>query len=381
MKQLAHRIMLAICLLAVLPTIAPAADDWQAEDVQQRVKALVQGSFMTLNCQVPTVQPLVPEFRRSWQPDTDKLIETFFGDRGYVTDSQRVTSPLWGDGMRYWVSATQSSEIYAGTDAADESRKAGTKTTEVVLMSLDIYSQGFVYVNNAPHPPALIVEKVEREGEPLEFTRERKFSNSEGQQLAEGLVAELMGELTVPQGFQSGVQMAVQDYGKKLFQYRVRPEYVTEYIVYDDTSLAERKEAGRQPVSVPVYDIYVNLLIDGDGQLAGMEYFWDSGLQIQGEAKEAIYVGEAIMSARDFMYQYFDEQPPLMTVDAVSFGYVQRRNNTRKLIPAWLFDASYMRTLSTIEEYESAPEMHGHNSVKIPLTFAVDVRTGEPFVL
>jgi hypothetical protein len=365
----------------VLPAWAGVQTSKNDPDLELRVKSLLAGSFITLECPVPAVQPKVPALARSWQPSEETLLDVFFGGRDRVTKTKEITSPLWGKGRRYWISTKQTTEVFAGPEAEQGGGKQGTAETEVVLLSLDIYRHGFVYVNNAPHPPAIIVDKVEVPGQPLQFNRKRAFSDKDGQLAAEQLVAQLVSQLKVPSGFQSNVQMAVQDYGQQLFQYRIRPEYITDYAVYSGGDPKSRKEIGRQPVAVPVYDAYVNLLLDGDKQLAGMEYFWDGGLQVSGQAQESVYLGEAVAKAREYLFTYFKEEPPLITISNITFGFVQDEKGSGKLVPAWLFDAWYMRSLSTMEEYQTAPEYYGHNSVKIPLTFAVEALAGKAFIL
>jgi hypothetical protein len=373
--------VLAICLLGFSPAVAGVQTSKNDPDLEQQVKALLAGSFITLACQVPVMQPQVATLSRNWQPSEAELIKQFFGSRENVTDTKEIVSPLWGKGKRFWISATQKSEVFAGTSTTDAAGKQGTKETEVVLMSLDIYLHGFVYINNAPHPPAISVEKIEKPGQPLQFNRKRTYSDQEGQKIAEQLVAQYVAPLKVPAGFQSNVQMAVQDYGKQLYQYRIRPEFITNYAVYDKSSQTGRKEIGRQPVSVPVYDAYVNLMLDGDKQLAGIEYFWDDSLKAEGQVQESISLGDAVTKGREFLFEYFKSEPPLITVNSITFGYVQDDKGSSKLMPAWLFDAWYMRALSTMEEYQTAPEYYGHNSVKIPLTYGVNALTGKAFIL
>ena len=382
MRVMNLMVALALALLLASQSVWAGVETSSNDpELEQRLKALLAGSFITLVCPVPEIQPQVAGMMRSWQPDEEALITAFFGSRDRITKTKEITSPLWGKGKRYWISVMQTSEVFAGTTSTEGEGKQGTKETEVVLISLDVYRHGFVYVNNAPHPPAINVEKIEQPGQPLQFNRKRAFTDAEGRRRAEELVADFVEQLQVPAGFQSNVQTVVQDYGPQLFQYRIRPEYVTDYVVYDDSNPASRKEIGRQPVSVPVYDAYVNLLIDGEQELAGMEYFWDSGLQVNGKAHEAVYLGKAVTDAREFLFEYFNSEPPLITIDNITLGYVQDEKGSNKLVPAWLFDAWYMRALSTMEEYQTAPEYYGHNSVKIPLTFGVDAITGETFIL
>lgn len=380
MVRISCFLVVALALLS-LPAWAGVQTSKSDPDLELRVKALLAGSFITLECPVPAVQPEVVELSRVWMPSEEMLIEAFFGSREHVTKTKSITSPLWGNGKRYWVSTVQTSDIYAGTDTPDEGGKQGTKETEIVLISLDIYKHGFVYVNNAPHLPAIKVTKIEKEGQPLQFDRKRAFTDSEGQAHAEEMVGDIIEKLAVPGGFQTNVQMAVQDSGQQLFQYRIRPEFITDYAVYDDSNPENRKEIGRQPVAVPVYDSYVNILLDGEKQLAGMEYFWDSGLKASGQKQQSIYMGEAVANAREYLYEYFNSEPPLITIDNITIGYVQDEKGSDKLVPAWLFDAWYMRALSTMEEYQTAPEYYGHNSVRIPLTFGVNALTGQTFIL
>ncbi len=368
-------------LMLSLPAFAGVQTSKNDPDLELRVKALLAGSFITLECPVPAVQPNVSELSRSWRPSEEQLIKAFFGSRERITKTKSITSPLWGKGMRYWISAKQTAEIYAGTDKPAEGGKQGTKETEIVLVSLDVYEHGFVYVNNAPHLSAIQVTKIEKAGQPLQFDRKRAYSDSEGQAFAEQTVGELIEKLQVPAGFQTNVQMAVQDYGQQLFQYRVRPEFITDYAVYDDSDPEHRKEIGRQPVAVPVYDAYVNILLDGDKQLAGMEYFWDSALKADAQKQQSIYLGAAVTNAREYLFEYFKGEPPLITIDNITIGYVQEEKGSSKLVPAWLFDAWYMRALSTMEEYQTAPEYYGHNSVRIPLTFGVNALSGQTFIL
>jgi hypothetical protein len=373
--------MIMMLALAALPAQAEINAPKNDPDLSKRLTALLAGSFLTLECPVPAMQPLAPNLTRDWRPSEEELIKQFFGSRDYVTKTKDITSPLWGKGKRYWVAVMQKSDVFAGTNSTEGGGKQGTKETESVLMSLDIYQHGFVYVNNAPHPPAIKVEKVEKAGQPLQFNRKRAFTDADGQKLAEQLVAQYVAPLKVPKGFQSNVQTTVQDYGQQLYQYRVRSEYVTSYKVYGSGDDQSRKVLGSQPVSVPVYDAYVNLLMDGDKNLAGMEYFWDGGMQVSGEAQESIYLGTALTNAREYLFDYFKSEPPLISISNVTFGYVQEAKGSGKLVPAWLFDAWYMRGLSSMDNYQTVPEFYGHNSVKIPLTFGVNAMTGKTFIL
>jgi len=361
-------------LLSVLLAMSPAAGqlrESQDQDLNSRLKQMVESSFLTVHCAVPQIQPAVAPLKRSTAPDAEKLISGFLGPKEALMGTEDIVSPLWGPGHRYksgmviYLAFNEQLGIRSITGPAQK--------VESVPVFLDIYSSGFVYANNIPHTAVYATDvKVETETK-ADVTRHNVYSEHDGQAAAEALVAEKLGKLTVPAGFQTNVKSLIQHFGERLFAYRVNPEYLTSY-----QAKGANGEAVSNPVAVPVYDSYVHILLDGDKLLAGMEYFWDGGLTVVGGPKPCISAADAILKAREGLLKRFNSQPPLLSVTDIKLGFVQDRRDRTKLVPAWLFDAWYTEW---VEEQKPGTKLTGRKGVQVPLPFGVNALSGEFFEL
>src|SRR5690606_14639037 len=86
---------------------------------------------------------------KSQVPDRQRLVNLFFGGNEGVTGTEDVISPIWGKGKRYKSSVTVNLSDKNNVGRRDLSGQL--KSVEVTPVYLDIYSHGFVYVNNVPH--------------------------------------------------------------------------------------------------------------------------------------------------------------------------------------------------------------------------------------
>ena len=189
------------------------------------------------------------------------------------------------------------------------------------------------------------------------------------------MIAELFGALTVPSGFQSTVLKLVQSSGERLFEYRARPEYVTSCELCD----ADGKVVGTQPLSIPVYDTFVHVLLDGDKMLCGIEYFWDGKLSVSDQPKKCISAPQAIALAQMRLLEHYNSRPPLLTVRSIKLGFVHNRKDRTHFVPAWLFDAWYVELGETKQKPNTA--LTDQEQIRMPLTFAINALTGELFFL
>lgn len=361
------------------------------EDLDALVEQGIESSFLTLDGDVivPSMQPKLTNLKRGWSPDTEELIGLFLGTRDAIMDEEEVISPLWGRGRRY-----KSGTVLYLMDKhmATPGNIAGIATeVEVVPSFLDVYSTGFVYISNIPHK-AVYATDVELEDEKLTSVSYRNvYEIDEGQRAAEQLIAGKLGELQVPEGFQPAVTAIIQDFAERLFAYSARLEYITEYDVYeyridpDGGGGLERSVIGTQPASVPVWDVKVQMMLDGDKLLAGMEYFWDDTVRPVGEPRECIHAGTALVAAREQLLEFYDDEPPLMTITGLSLGFIQDREDRSTLVPVWLFNAWYQETVSMDPvDLSDAPPLtspYAHNLVQVPVPFAVNALTEELYIL
>lgn len=386
-----------ICVVMFLAALPGAALSQQGSapggevdfDVEQVVEQGVYSWFLTIDAPIPSMQPKLANIKRSWRPSTDELIGMFLGSRETIMEDEAIESPTWGSGRRY-----KSGTVLYLLDknmATPQDIRGLAKEVEVVPSFLDIYSTGFAYVNNISHT-AVYATDVKVTGETsADVSYYYVYEVEEGRQAAEQLIAQQFGELAVPEGFQPAVQAIIQDFGERLFVYFARLEFITEYDVYEleltaeDPNNPRRIKIGTQPVSVPIYDVKVQMMLDGEKLLAGMEYFWDDTLRPVGEPQECIHAGTAVVTARDELYEYFNKEPPLLTVKGLSLGYIQDRNDRSTLIPVWLFDAWYTQTVTMdAENLTDAPPLtspYARNVVSIPLTFAINALTRELIIL
>jgi hypothetical protein len=122
-------------------------------------------------------------------------------------------------------------------------------------------------------------------------------------------------------------------------------------------------------------DSYVNILLDGDKVLAGMEYFWDSKLALDGTPKPCMQFADATAVAQKWLYNRYNGTPPLYNVADVKLGFVQDRTNRSLLVPAWIFDAWYNTPLPSGVGTTENPVKRTNDP------FAVNALTGKAFRL
>ncbi|MCH7472087.1 hypothetical protein IIA79_03945 [bacterium] len=385
-------IPLTILCLCLLPWGTPSRADGvdfssyaqmhSADDpkTDTRLIGFLESSFLTVTCDVPVIQPKLANLERGVETDTEDLIRTFFGSRDAVMSEEGVISPLWGPGRRYksgmviYLAENEDFGMRNIEQAVRDVEQGKGKELEIVPAYLDVYPNGFVYANNIPHKPVYAADVKAIDELKPNMNYRLVFSEEEGQEAAETLIAEMFGELKVPDGsFQSAVQAMVRLDGERLFAYRAHPQYLTTYEVALDGGAAQTFE-----VAVPVLDVYLHLQLDADRVLAGMEYFWTDEIRVAGAPRECIQAAEALIIAREELLEHFGGEPPLLNVSKISLGYVQNRRDRAMLIPAWIFDAWYTQTVAT-EQNQAG--FVAREPVRVPMMFAVDALTGEPFAL
>ncbi|GEM_PF-2240685 len=387
--------LLSATLVLVLPLATAVAQDDGYDIGEEGLESVLEGfkesQFLTLQEGVllPSMQPKLANLKRGWSPNTSELVEMFMGSREAILAEEEISSPLWGRGRRF----KSGTVLYLMEKDTPTPRDiAGLATeVEVVPSYLDVYSTGFIYVNNIPHKPVYATD-VEVEGPAsASVSYHNVYEVDEGQLAAEDLIADTLGLLQVPEGFQPAVRAIIQDFGERLFAYSVRPEYVTEYDVYeyhinpDDDGELKRVVLGTQPVSVPVWDVKVVMMLDGDKLLAGLEYFWDDSIRTIGEPRECIHAGAALVAARERLLEHYNDDPPLLTITNLSLGFIQDRKDRDTLVPVWLFDAWYTETVTLDpENLSDAPPLtspYARNVVQVPVPFAINALTEELYVL
>ncbi len=361
------------CLLAAtfgliaLPAVAQQVKPDKLFDEQ--IQQIVNSQFLTVACDVPQIQPQLPVLRRSvTSTDSAALITKFFGSRDNLLGDEKIISPLWGPGTRY--KSGMVLRLVTNQDFGLRSIIGPTTDTEVVPVFLDVYPNGFLYINNVPHTAVHATKVKETSVETADISYYDMYTESEGQAAAEKLIGELTGELKAPAGCQTSVKAMVQHFGERLYAYRIMPEYITKSDIMDEKG----NITGSQPVAVPIYDSYVHVQLDGDKMLAGIEYFWDGGITAAGDAKRCLYAPEAVIKARDGLLKEFNNQPPLLTVASIRLGYIQDRKDTAKLIPVWLFDAWY----AVLSDPKQKPKttLESSEREEVPLPFAVNALDG-----
>jgi hypothetical protein len=405
----------SLCVLVaalMLPAASGAEDQrMDVENIDALMEELVLSKMLSLECEVPNFQPLLVNLKRVWTPNVTELRSMFLGDEpAAILGEQSMESPLWGKGTRI----KSGTVIYVPErgGATPTSPGSGTMAVEVVPTFLDVYSTGFVYANNIPHKAvyATDVEITDQSGASVasadinpdeEFNAAVSYRNvyevDEGKQAAIMLINEMLGELTVGSDFRMSENALIQTFGERLFVYRAWPEYLTEYNVYENTGVilgpdadsadfdVDPKMLSTHPVAVPVHDVYVHLLLDGDKLLSGMEYFWNNELQASGTPQECIHAGTALANAPEQLFEYFDGEPPMLTVYNISLGYIQDRQDRRTLIPVWLFDAWYSQMVTAQDagtgEITPLADSFARNHVSVPIPFAINALTGELQVL
>jgi hypothetical protein len=363
------RIMLVLVtalLLASTAQAAPAKDDLNA-----RMQDLVLAGFLTAKCPMPGMIPIVAPIKRGTAaPNRSELVQRFFGGEQGVTSSESTRSPIYGKGMRL-----KSGKMVIMTDSgpnAQLSAKAQTQH-EYVAAFMDLYNSGFAYQNNMPHAPVKATDVKITGKHSSDVKRFDVYTAAEGQRAAEQLLASFTTKLTVPSGFQTSVRTAIQDYGEKLFVYRINPECIAKVKLINPDGSKQEVQTG-----IPIIDSFVTIQLDGDKLLAGMEHFWDSGMSLSGTHKEAISASEAFRLAKVNLLKYFNNKPPLLEVQQVKLGYIIDRDNPNMLVPCWCFDAVF-------SEPETKPNsvngMMSTNVTAAARPFAINCLTGELITL
>jgi hypothetical protein len=361
-------------------TAAAAAEQKPDKSFQDLFEQAVRDNFFTVTCTVPQFQPLVPVLKRgSSAPPVDELIGKFFGSREALLGDEPVVSPLWGNGRRY--KSGMVVHLVRNEQFGQRSIVGPTQETEVAPVFLDAYDSGFVYCNNVPHTAVYATdirnaEEIKKTpGTAADITYHTIYDEAEGQRAVEAMIGELFGPLKAPAGFQSSVQTLVQPFGERLFAYRVTPEYITSYELYDGNG----KVVGTQSVGIPVYDTFVHVLLDGDKMLCGIEYFWDSELSAVGQPQKCISAPEAIVRAQVALLEHYKQRPPLLTIRSIKPGFVHNRKDRVHFVPAWLFDACYAELGEAKQKPNTA--LTEQEQVQVPLSFAINALTGELFLL
>jgi hypothetical protein len=242
---------------------------------------------------------------------------------------------------------------------------------ESVPAFLDVYPNGFLYTNNVTHKGVIATEVKVKGKADSDITYKRVYEAKDGEAAVNQMLPGMVGELKLPKGFRKKTTQLIQNFGERLYAYHVEPEYVTTYSVTDKTG----KVVGDKPIAVPIMDSYVHVLLDGDKLLAGMEYFWDGQLSLEGSPKPCIQFAEANAAARTWLINRFHGTPPLYNVSSVKLGYVQDRSNRNLLVPAWIFDAWYNTPLPAGVGTTENPVKRTNDP------FAVNALTGKAFRL
>lgn len=366
-KQTKTTLMLALALLALAgyggaAQAAPKAKGKAPRTTADLPKALAQASFLDVRCTLPWMSADVAPLRRSWTPDKTDLLQRFFGGQQGVSSDQSVRSPIYGHGTRY-----KSGKVVYLTPAGMNTQAAAQKA-EYVAAFLDLYSSGFSYQNNISHTPVHATDVQVTGVHSADVSRHDVYTVSDGQAAAEKMIGEMFGKLSVPSGFQTSVDTVIQDFGEQLFVYRVTPEFITQIQLTAPNGQKQTIQSG-----LPLFETFVNIQLDGEKLLAGMEYYWDNNLTVSGPLKPSIDSFEAVAMARTGLLKEYNNSPPLLTVTAVKLGYIVDRKQPSQLIPAWVFDASYTKTVTQ-------PGKSGFNTTDlqvIPLPFAIHALSGD----
>jgi hypothetical protein len=329
-------------------------------------------TFADPSLQPPTIRPRLAAIKRSYVPSADNLITKFLGGRQtLIGNGESIVSPIWGKGTRY-----KSGTVIYALPLSQKGQKVqdlrSLPKLESVPAFLDVYPNGFLYTNNVSHK-AVNMPAPKVEAQVLKPNNHNLYSPKDGQSAVEQMLPGMVGDLKVPKGFRKSLSHMVQNYGERLYAYHLTPEYVTTYPVYggkDGKSVVAEK-----PIAVPILDSYVHVLLDGDKVLAGMEYFWDNGLSVQGSPKPCLSGQEATIKAMAWLIKRYNENPPLYTVSNIRLGYIQNPKNHGELIPAWIFDAWYITPLASSVGTTENPIKRTDD------TFAVNALSGEAFDL
>lgn len=378
-----------ILAMALLPAPGAAAQDMSDDEfMDSMVSQVLKTNFLTLACQLPSIQPKVTDLKRNWSPDLDQLIKLYFGKREAVMGEQSLDKHMiWGRGRRF----KSGTVLYLmGKDLmVPQNIAAVAREVEVVPSFLDVYNAGYEYVNNIGHTAVHATHVKKISATEADVTYYDVFSIEEGQAVAERLIAEMHGELEISEDFRIKKIPMIQDFSERLFVFKANPEYLTEYNLYGEVdltkSLDNRQPVGAQPLAIEVWDVYTTVMLDGDKLLASIAYYWDAGLKVEGHPVECNYAGSAMLAARDYLLDIYNGEPPLLTVDKVTIGFIQDPTRAKYLIPVWFFSAWHVQTV-TIEEsgikvVSPITSPYARNVVKIPYPFAVNALTNEVYVL
>lgn len=375
----------AFCVMALAGSATAQIKDSEYKYSDNLLRTAIAATFMELNLPgpVPEVQPQVAYLTSSCATKSDDLVKTFFGTPQAIMSTEDIFSPLWGPGTRY----KSGTVIYlTPKDTPQQQLFNNAKQVEMVPAYLDVYHHGFIYTNNIPQKPVLATD-VKVKGElRADVKQYYVYDEKAGLSAAESVVKDMLGELKLPDGFQSSVTSIIEQNDLRLYVYTAHPQYLTTYQTVTGHKTDENQKVvpifgAEQPVAIPVIDRYVKVMLDGDKLLAGMEYFWDGSISVAGKAQEAISAQDAIIKAREKFLRDYNLQPPLISVSDIRLAYIQDKHSSTRLVPAWLFDASYTSEVTPDEQVSEGVHGISPSLVSVPMPFAVDAISGEVFDL
>lgn len=389
--------LLALLLVLLIPLVSSAQQAGSSKDFakltnDELLETMIHSLFLTADCEIPYIQPWLCEITSVPTTSESQLVKLFFGSEDKVHSKEMIRNALWGEGTRIKSGYT----ILVGPEemTIQQAIAGFGKEIEMVPAYLDVFMGGFAYRNNVPHQPVYVsVHKPTSFIDPV-IKYEYVYEPAEGAIAAEALIAEMFEELSLPDSFQSSVEAFVLDKGERLFQYKATPQYLTTFTIYEGGDFNEVYEkvvdssgrivpipASEAPVAVPILDRFVRVILDGNKMLAGLDYFWDADLKPIGQPKEVIKASEAMLIAKESIFEYFGGEPPLITVREVKLGFIQSRKSPHRLIPVWMFDASYAQTNSQGNQASGQITQYTESSVLVSIPFAVNALTREPFLL
>lgn len=365
------RLAAALAGLVVLASWPASSQEFQPSgdpDLDARLRSLIQGSFLNVACKVPSIQPSVCVLKRSSSPNRKFIIDTFAGGEANIIGQQTVNSPIWGSGTRMKAGTV----VYANDGEGPHA--PGQQKVELSPAQIDFFSSGFTYQNNIPHKPVYATQVKYNEARPAEVSYFKVYAEAEGRKAAKALLSSMLGELTLPAGFQLSESDSILTEGERLYVYRAQPEFITTFPVFTTDASGKTVQSGAQPVAVPLMDAYVQVALDGDMLLCALEYYWDSNLTAEGTLQESIHAGEAVLKSREWLMQLYQNSPPLMSVAAIRLGFIQNRKDRSRLIPVWLFDAGAERR---VREELAGGAGATESIMRLRDPFAVHAITGE----
>lgn len=367
-RYLSAAVVLLLCLSSIQPI---AAQDFQSTgdpDLDARLRSLIEGSFLSVVCQVPAIQPSVCVLKRNASPNRKLIVDTFLGGDANVIGEQAVNSPLWGRGTRLKAGTI----VYAKDGQGPQASSAGK--VELSPAQVDLFPTGFIYQNNIPHQAVYGTTVKYNDSRPAEVSYHNVYNEEDGRKAAKELISRMLGELKLPSGCQLAESDVIQLQGERLYVYRAQPEFVTSYPIYATDAKGKTSQVGTLPVAVPILDAYVQVALDGNKMLCSFEYFWDSSISHDGQLAESLHAGEAVLKAREWLMHEYNNAPPLLSVQAIRLGFVQNRQDRSRLIPAWLFDAGSEQRVR--EEYKGGAGAN-ESIMLVRRPFAVNAISGE----